>query len=96
MARNVIESEFRTSKIDDRSEMDRDAIKSDFRPSKMAAEKKKFRIDLKWPELCYAIESDFRTSNMASYYNTTIIPWPPTSSIYAALSAPFLILALLL
>ena len=36
MARNVIESEFRTSKMADRSEMARNAIESDFRISKMA------------------------------------------------------------
>ena len=37
----------------DRSEMARNAIESDFRTSKMAAEKNpiKFCIDLKWPEL---------------------------------------------
>ena len=37
MARNAIESEFRTSKMADRSEMARNAIQSDFRTSKMAA-----------------------------------------------------------
>ena len=36
LARNAIESEFRTSKMADRSEMARNAIKSDFRTSKMA------------------------------------------------------------
>ena len=51
MARNAIESEFRTSKMADRSEMARNAIESDFRTSKMAAEKNNFCIDLKWPEL---------------------------------------------
>ena len=39
MARNAIESEFRTSKMADRSEMARNTIKSDFRTSKIAAEK---------------------------------------------------------
>ena len=33
MARNVIQSEFRTSKMADRSEMARNAIESDFRTS---------------------------------------------------------------
>ena len=59
MARIAIESEFQTSKMADRSEMARNAIKSDFRTSKMSAgghfvkiiQKKKFRIDLKWPEM---------------------------------------------
>ena len=41
MARNAIESEFRISKMADRSEMCRNAIESDFRTSKMAAENKK-------------------------------------------------------
>ena len=59
MARNAIESEFWTSKMADRSEMARNAIeKSDFRTSKMAAEKNKFCINLKWPE------SDLRKSKM--------------------------------
>ena len=40
MARNAIESEFRTSKMADQSEMARNAIQSDFQISKMAAEKK--------------------------------------------------------
>ena len=39
MARNAIESEFRTSKMADRSEMAINAIESDFGTSKMAAEK---------------------------------------------------------
>ena len=39
MARNAIESEFRTSKMADQSEMARDAIQSDFQTSKMAAGK---------------------------------------------------------
>ena len=39
MARNAIESEFRTSKVTDRSEMARNAIKSDFWTFKMTAEK---------------------------------------------------------
>ena len=47
MARNAIESEFRISKMADRSEMARNVIEIDFRTS----EKKKFCIDLKWPEL---------------------------------------------
>ena len=52
MARNAIESEFRTSKMADPSEMVRNAIQIDFRTSKMATEfKTKFCIDLKWPEL---------------------------------------------
>ena len=37
MARIAIESEFQTSKMDDRSEMARNAINSDFRTSKMSA-----------------------------------------------------------
>ena len=40
MARNAIESEFRTSKMADQSEMARNAIQSDFQTSKMAAGKK--------------------------------------------------------
>ena len=36
MARNAIESELRTSKMADRSEMARNAIESEFRISKMA------------------------------------------------------------
>ena len=36
MARNAIESEFRTSKMADQSEMARNAIQSDFRTYKMA------------------------------------------------------------
>ena len=58
MARNAIESEFRTSKMADQSEMARNAIESEFRTSKMADDshfvknfKKKLRIDLKWPEM---------------------------------------------
>ena len=47
MARNGIESEFRTSKMADRSEMARNAIESDFRTSKMAAKKTQLCIDLK-------------------------------------------------
>ena len=56
MASNAVKSEFRTSKIWSKiskkieipywSKMARNAIKSDFRTSKMAAEKKKFCIDL--------------------------------------------------
>ena len=37
MARNAIESDFRTSKMDDPSEMARNAIESDFRTYKMSA-----------------------------------------------------------
>ena len=37
MARKAMQSEFRTSKMADRSEMARNAIQSDFRTSKMAA-----------------------------------------------------------
>ena len=60
MARNVIESEFRTSTMADRSEMARNAIESEFRTSKMAdgshyaknfKDKFKLHIDLKWPEM---------------------------------------------
>ena len=39
MARNAIESEYRTSKMADRSEMVRNTIETDFRTSKMSAEK---------------------------------------------------------
>ena len=45
MARNVIESEFRTSEMADQSEMARNAIQSDFQ------KKLKLRIDLKLPEM---------------------------------------------
>ena len=56
MARNAIESEFRTSKMADRSEMARNAIKSVYGHPKWLfwqkfKNKKKFRIDLKWPEM---------------------------------------------
>ena len=60
MARIAIESEFRKSKMADRSEMARNAIESEFRTSKMAAgshfvkkipKKLKLHIDLKWPEI---------------------------------------------
>ena len=51
MSRNAIESEFQTPKIADLSEMARNTIESDFRTSKMVAEIKKFRIDLKCPEM---------------------------------------------
>ena len=57
MARIVIESEFRKSKMADRSEMARNVIETEFRTSKMAAgshfqkfqNKLKLRNDLKWP-----------------------------------------------
>ena len=60
MARNAIESEFRTSKMADQSEMAINAIKREFRTSKMAAgshfvkkiqTKLKLHIDLKWPDM---------------------------------------------
>ena len=59
MARFAIESEFRTSKMADRSEMARNAIESEFRTSKMGAgghfvkisPTKKFCINLKWLEM---------------------------------------------
>ena len=61
MARIAIESEFRKSKMADRSEMAKNAIESEFRTSKIGRRqpfcqkfpKKKFklRIDLKWPEI---------------------------------------------
>ena len=59
MARIAIESEFRKSKMADRSEMARNAIESEFRTSKMAdvshfvknSKKIKICIDLKWPEM---------------------------------------------
>ena len=62
MSRNAIESEFRISKMADRSEMARNAIqKIDFRTSKMAAEKKiLYRSEM----ARIAIESDFRKSKM--------------------------------
>ena len=41
LARNAIESVFRTSKMADQSEMARNAIQSDCQTSKMAAGKKK-------------------------------------------------------
>ena len=44
MARNAIESEFWTYNMADRSEMDRNAIKINFRTSKMAAEKNSVSI----------------------------------------------------
>ena len=48
MARNAIESEFRTSKMADRSEMQSTVI---FGHPKWPPKKKKFCIDLKWPKL---------------------------------------------
>ena len=60
MARNAIESEFRTSKMADRSEMARNAIESDFLTSKMAAEKKN-SVSI-WNGHRIVIESEFRTS----------------------------------
>ena len=57
MARNAIKSEFRTSKMADRSEMARNAIGSEFRTSKMGAGghfvnlKKNVHVDIKWPEM---------------------------------------------
>ena len=57
MARNAIQSEFRTSKMADQSEMARNAIESEFRKSKMADRSEMARN---------AIESEFRTSKMAA------------------------------
>ena len=56
MARNAIESEFRTSKMADQSEMARNAIQSEFRKFKMVDRSEMARN---------AIESEFRTSKMA-------------------------------
>ena len=62
MARNAIESEFRTSKMADQSEMAINTIQSDFRTSIMAAEKKiLYRSEM----ARIAIESEFRKSKMA-------------------------------
>ena len=61
MARNAIESEFRTSKMADRSEMARNAIQSDFRTSKMASEKNQYQSEM----ARIVIESEFRKSKMA-------------------------------
>ena len=61
LAKNAIESEFRTSNMADRSEMARNAIESDFRTSKMAAEKILYRSEM----ARIAIESEFQTSKMA-------------------------------
>ena len=63
MARNAIESEFRTSKMADQSEMARNAIQSDFQTSKMAAGKKKILYRSEMARI--AIESEFRKSKMA-------------------------------
>ena len=62
MARNAIKSEFRTSKITDRSEMARNAIECDFRTSKTASEKTNLYQSKMGRN---AIESEFRTSKMA-------------------------------
>ena len=54
MARITIESEFRKSKMADRSEMARNAIESEFRTChfvKKFQTKLKLHIDLKWPEM---------------------------------------------
>ena len=65
MARNAIESEFRTSKMADQSEMARNAIQSHFQKSKMATEKKNlYRSEM----ARFAIESEFRKSKMADRY----------------------------
>ena len=49
MARNAIESEFRTSKMADQYEMARNAIQSDFQTSKMAAGNKMAdQSEMKW------------------------------------------------
>ena len=65
MARNDIESEFRTSKMADLSEMARNAIQSDFQTSKMAAGKKNlYRSEM----ARIAIKSEFRKSKMADRY----------------------------
>ena len=65
MSRNAIKSEFRTSKMADRSEMARNAIQSDFRTSEMAAENKNlYRSEM----ARIAIESEFRKSKMADRY----------------------------
>ena len=122
MARNAIESHFRSSKmaagghfvnkfkkkVPYWSEMERNTIESDFRSSKMAAgdhfvktflKKLKLRIDLKWREMLSkvifilwtkyqkkikvaywsemarnAIESDFRSSKMAT---RLLVWWKP-------------------
>ena len=60
MARNAIESEFRTSKMADQSEMARNAIQSDFQTSKMAAGTKKNLYRSEMARI--AIESEFRKS----------------------------------
>ena len=67
MARNAIESEFRTSKVADRSEMARNAIESDFRTSKkkMATNSKKLKLLYRSEMARNAIKSDFRTTKMA-------------------------------
>ena len=64
MAKNAIESEFRTSNMADQSEMARNAIESDFRTSKMAAERNN-KILYRSEMARIAIESEFQTSKMA-------------------------------
>ena len=61
IARYAIKSEFRTSKMADRSEMASNAIESDFLKYKMGAKKQLFRSEM----ARFAIESEFRTSKMA-------------------------------
>ena len=46
MAKNAIESDFRTSNMADRSEMARNVIESDFRTSKMATKKILYRSEM--------------------------------------------------
>ena len=68
MARNAIESEFRTSKMADRSEMARNAIESEIRTSKMAVVihfVKKMKVMYPCEMDGNEIESEFRTSKMA-------------------------------
>ena len=68
MARNAIKSEFRTSKMANRSEMARNVIKSYFRTSEMATEKK-ICIDLKWP---FQID-------MQLFFLNVLTKWPPAA-----------------
>ena len=68
MARNAIESEFRTTKMADWSEMVRNAIQVIFGHSKWPPEKiKKFCIDLKWAELWSKV--NFGNPNGRSIWN---------------------------
>ena len=94
MARIVIESEFRKSKMADRSEMARNAIESEFRTSKMDAGShfvkncpKKIKVVYRSEMARNAIESEIRTSKMVAILSKKLkkklridLKWPEMRS----------------